>query len=159
KAIKQDNTKEAKDDDGADVGKWFQAPQSGLFNAVNEGYAGKTPERLKTDALMNVTDPAHENKLRGLRSQSMLHNLMNTDEFLSGEDPQKVTGLYNEINKLSPHAADQPLLMRALLRRYLAMGAVDPHDVGQLSDIEGKLKLREEPGKEPIPPKYHESLV
>jgi len=120
---------------------------------------GKPEGKLKTDAFMAVTDPQHEAKLRGLRSQAMLTDMMANDPFLSGESPDRVMGLYNQITKLSPRAADQPLLMRALLRRYLAQGQVDPHDIDQLAGIEVKLKQRDEPQREYNLPKINQDFT
>lgn len=123
----------------------------GIQSLVSRNIAtgmGKQEGKLKTDAYMGVTDPQHEAMLRGLRSQAMLTDMMANDPFLSGESPERVMGLYNQVTKLSPRAADQPLLMRALLRRYLAQGQVDPHDIDQLAGIEVKLKQRDEPQRE-----------
>jgi len=105
-------------------------------------------DKLKTDALLALEDPAHEARLRGIRAQATLHDMMANDDFISNEDPQHVAKLYNEIVKLSPRAADQPMLMRSLIHRYLAQGQVDPHDVDQLVGIETKMKMRDEPSKE-----------
>lgn len=120
---------------------------------------GKSEGKLKTEAYQAVTEPQHEAKLRGLRSQAMLTDMMANDPFLSGESPDRVMGLYNQITKLSPRAADQPLLMRALLRRYLAQGQVDPHDIDQLAGIEVKLKQRDEPQREYNLPKINQDFT
>lgn len=105
----------------------------------------KSEDKLKTDAFLALEDPAHEARLRAIRAQAVLHDMLANDEYISSEDPHKVTRLYNEIIKLSPRAADQPMLMRALVRRYLAQGQVDPHDVDQLVGIETKMKMRDVP--------------
>lgn len=130
----------------------------GVSKAIEKGM-GKPEAKLKTDAFMAVTDPQHESKLRGLRSQAMLTDMMANDPFLSGESPDRVMGLYNQITKLSPRAADQPLLMRALLWRYLAQGQVDPHDIDQLAGIEVKLKQRDEPQREYNLPKLPQDFT
>jgi len=116
-----------------------------LAQQVLSGLQPKEPEKLERGSLLKLMDPAHEQKLRGIRTQATFHDLMSNDEFLSGADPQHVAKLYNEISQVSPRAVDQPMLMRALLRRYVAQGQVDPHEVQQLAEIEGKLKAREEP--------------
>jgi hypothetical protein len=130
----------------------------GVSKSIEKGM-GKPEAKLKTEAFMAVTDPQHESKLRGLRSQAMLTDMMANDPFLSGESPDRVMGLYNQITKLSPRAADQPLLMRALLRRYLAQGQVDPHDIDQLAGIEVKLKQRDEPQREYNLPKLPQDFT
>ena len=120
---------------------------------------GKPESKLKTEAYMDVTEPQHEARIRGLKAQAMLSDMMANDPFLSGEPPERVVGLYNQITKLSPRAADQPLLMRALLRRYLAQGQVDPHDIDQLAGIEVKLKQRDEPTREYNLPKINQDFT
>jgi hypothetical protein len=130
----------------------------GVTKAIEKGM-GKPEAKLKTEAYMAVTDPQHEAKIRGLKSQAMLSDMMANDPFLSGEQPERVMGLYNQITKLSPRAADQPLLMRALLRRYLAQGQVDPHDIDQLAGIEVKLKQRDEPQREYNLPKLPQDFT
>lgn len=116
-----------------------------LAQQVMKGVEPKAPEALERKSLLQLMDPAHEQKLRGIRAQATYHDLMANDEFLQGADPAQATKLYNEIAKVSPRAVDQPLLMRALLRRYIAQGNVDPSEVNQLAEIEGKLKERETP--------------
>jgi hypothetical protein len=123
----------------------------GGFKTMEEVAKKITPkpeDKLKTDAYLALEDPAHEARLRGIRSQATLHDMLANDEFISGEDPNKVVKVYNEIVKLSPRSADQPMLVRALIRRYMAQGQVDPHDVDQLVGIETKMKMRDEPSKE-----------
>jgi hypothetical protein len=112
---------------------------------IMKGIEPKSPDSLESDSLVSMMDPGHEQKLRGIRAQATFHDLMANDDFLQGADPKHVTKLYNEISQVSPRAVDQPLLMRALLRRYIGQGVVDPHDVQQLAELEGKLKERESP--------------
>jgi len=112
------------------------------FKALDEvakKISPKPGDSLKDEAYAALVDPSHEARLRAIRAQATLHDMLANDEYISGEDPQKVTRLYNEIVKLSPRAADQPMLMRALIRRYLAQDQVDPHDVDQLVGIETRL--------------------
>jgi hypothetical protein len=138
-----------------------------VFIGLSSGLAGNVmgraiplpDDKLKTRALLEIMDPSHENKLRAIRSQAILSDILAHDEYLSGEAPEKVTGLYNQITQISPRAADQPLLIRALLRRYIAQGQIDPHDISQLVDIETKLKQRDEPQREYQLPKIPGDLV
>lgn len=116
-----------------------------LASQLMKGTEPKEPEKMERKSLISLMDPAHEQRLRGVRAQATFHDLMANDEYLQGADPTHATKLYNEISRVSPRAVDQPLLMRALLRRYLAQGQVDPSEVQQLADIEGKLKDREAP--------------
>lgn len=114
---------------------------SQLMKSVEPG----DTDKLERKSLTTMMDPTHDQKLRAIRAQATFHDLMANDEYLQGADPTHATKLYNEIAKVSPRAVDQPLLMRALLRRYLSQGVVDPSEVQQLAEIEGKLKDRETP--------------
>jgi hypothetical protein len=95
--------------------------------------------------MLAVSDPSHEARLRKVRAKAMLHDMMANDEYLSGEDPNKITDAYNEISQLAPRASESPMLMRALLRRFSAQGQVDPHDVDQLVGVEANMKKRDAP--------------
>ncbi len=132
-----------------EVGKHLMGQE--LAGQIRGTMEPKAPERLEQKSLLGLMDPAHEQKLRGIRAQAVFHDLMSNDEFLSGADPEAAAKVYNEVVKVSPRAADQPLLMRALLRRYMAQGTVDPADVQQLAEIEGKLKEREAPHEPQYP--------
>lgn len=118
---------------------------SGFGEGIKEQVLPKENEELKNKALETVMDPSHQQKLRQIRSQAVFHDLMANDEYLSGEHPDKVSKMYNEITRMSPRMSDQPLAMRALLRQYLAQGQVAPHDVDQLAGIEDKLKKKDVP--------------
>ena len=116
-------------------------------NVISDSIMGKIrntvapdEDKLKYKALLSITDPSHEARLRKVRTQAMLHHLMANDEFIGAEHPEKVTGLFNQINELTPRASESPIMMQALLRRYLAQGQVDPHDLDQLVGVESKLK-------------------
>jgi hypothetical protein len=112
----------------------------------------KPRSSLTEDATLKLMDPGHSQKLRGIRAKATFNDLMANDELLQGSDPEHAAKIYNEIAQVSPRAVDQPLLMRALMRRAISQGSTDPHDVQQLADIEGKLKAREEaiePGELP----------
>lgn len=105
--------------------------------------APKSDEKLKEESLDDVFDPSHEAKLRAIRSQAALHGILNGPYF-EGEDPVKVTELFNSINRMSPRMADQPVALEAAMRRLAAQGSADPHDLDQILGIETKLKKRDE---------------
>lgn len=106
----------------------------------------KTDDKLKEDAYLDVLDPSHEAKLRGIRAQATLHGLLSSPYF-EGEDPRQVADLFNRVVKLSPRLADQPLALEAVMRRYTAQGQADPHDLDQLLGLETKMKQRDEPSR------------
>lgn len=103
------------------------------------------PDSLKTDAYRAVTDPGHEARIRSLQAQAGLHDMLANDEVVSGYQPEDVLRVYNEINQIAPRASTNPMLMRALIRKHLAQGQLDPFDISQLTGIETNLKDRDEP--------------
>ncbi len=92
-----------------------------------------------------LTDPEHEQRLRGIRAQTMLQDLMINDSVIAGYDPGETLGAYNEIVQMAPRAADKRLLMQGLLRKRLAQGSLDPYEVEQLLNTEEKQKKLTEP--------------
>lgn len=140
-----------------DIGKIMAG--HALATQLMKGVQPREPEKLEQKSLIDLMDPSHEQKLRGIRAKATYHDIMANDEYIQGADPARTTKLYNEIARISPRAIDQPLLMRALLRRYLNQTTVDTADVQQLADIESKLKDRENPvATQPILPPQQESV-
>lgn len=103
------------------------------------------PKAGVESAYDELTDPAHEQQLRGIRAQAMLQDLMINDPVIAGYDPGETMGAYNEIVQMSPRAADKRLLMQGLLRKRLAQGMLDPYEVEQLLNVEEKQKKLVEP--------------
>lgn len=101
-------------------------------------------EKLEQKTLLGLLDPEHDAKLRQIRAQAVFEDLR-SDPFLSAEKPERLARLYNEVVQMAPRLADQPLAMRAVLRRYVAQGQVDPHEIGQLAELETRLKDRDRP--------------
>jgi hypothetical protein len=127
---------------GAGIGLGADASRS-IFSKI----APKSDEKLKADADEDLGDPSHEAKLRAIRAQASLHSILNGPHF-EGEDPQMVTGLFNNLTRLSPRMADQPMLLEAAMRRLASQGAADPHDMDQLLGIETKIKMRDKAPQE-----------
>jgi hypothetical protein len=96
----------------------------------------KEPGDFKADAFKSLTDPAHENELRSIRSQGALHDLIVNDPVISGHDPHEVAMAFNELADLSPNFVDSPAMMQALLRKRLEAGQMADFDIKQLADIE-----------------------
>jgi len=99
----------------------------------------KTPDdrEAKIQSEMNtLNDPAHDNELRKYRSEAMMHSLMNDDEVLSGYKPEQIAEAYNELSQLSPRAAQQPVLARSILRKWLPQGGVDTFEAKDIADTE-----------------------
>lgn len=98
--------------------------------------AQKSPSELKSDAYANLTDPAHDNELRNIRAQGVLHDLVVNDPVISGYDPQEVAMAFNELADLSPDFVDSPSVMQALLRKRLEAGQMADFDIKQLIDMD-----------------------
>ena len=116
-------------------------------NSILKELEPESKDDLRKKTYVGVIDPSHETKLRAIRTQAALHGLLNSPYF-EGEDPYKVTDIFNNVVKMSPRIADQPLALESLLRRYMAQGQTDSHDLDQLLAIETKLKQRDEPSRE-----------
>jgi hypothetical protein len=103
------------------------------------GYFAKNPADLRNEAFDEITDPNHERKLRNIKAQSTLADMITNDPVISGYDPREVTNAFNEISELAPNFADSTAAMQALLRKRLEAGQLADFDVKQLLELE-KLK-------------------
>lgn len=109
-------------------------------------------EKDKMKAMFEIGGPEHEAELREAQIRLMLNDLIANDEVISGYDKKDVLEAYNYIASMSPRAATQPALVRALLRRYLTQGALDTHEIQQLADIEFKFKQKDAPSAQSLIP-------
>lgn len=102
-------------------------------------------EKAERKALKKLQDPSHVAKLRNMETSSMLTDLMANDEIISSYNPEEVIHHYNEISQIAPRASSQEGVIRAVLRKRLAGGqsAIDPYEVGELLDMENKIKERD----------------
>lgn len=103
-----------------------------VSNAVR-GSSSPTAEKVH-DTYLKLEDPQHDAELRGIRSQALLADLMN-DEVIGSHSPDKVTRAYNEISQLAPRAAQQPIMIRTMLRKALG-GHLEPHEAQQFTSME-----------------------
>jgi len=98
--------------------------------------APKPKDEMIEDAWMDLEDPAHQNEIRKIKVHAMLNSMMtDPDDPISGHDPDKVLSAYNEIAQMAPRSAEQPAVIKPLLRRRLA-GNVEPFEAKEVSDIE-----------------------
>jgi hypothetical protein len=104
--------------------------------AGTSGYFAKNPADLRNEAFDEITDPNHERKLRNIKAQSTLADMITNDPVISGYDPREVTNAFNEISELAPNFADSTAAMQALLRKRLEAGQLADFDVKQLLDME-----------------------
>lgn len=98
-------------------------------------------DSLRRDASLAVSDPTHESELQSIKVKSMLNDMVSNDPVLSGHDPHEVFNAYNALAGMSPHAAQQPALMRGALRRMLQQeGVMEPFEAHQMGQIERGLR-------------------
>jgi hypothetical protein len=96
----------------------------------------KKPDQLRNEAFADITDPDHERKLRNIRAQSVLADLITNDPVISGHDPREVTNAFNELAEVAPNFMDSSATVQALLRKRLEAGQLADFDVKQLVDLE-----------------------
>jgi hypothetical protein len=104
-------------------------------------WAVKPPDKRTADdvALEELTSPDHEAELDGIRTRALLHDMMANDPVISTHEPEVVLSVFNDLRSLAPNMARQPAVVRALLRRHLAQGGLDTHELSQLNEMENKM--------------------
>lgn len=96
----------------------------------------KSPSEMASKYDDDLSDPQHDNELRGIQARTMLQDLLANDEVISGYPPNEVLDAYSEVSQLSPRSATQPAIIRPLLRKRLTQGAMEPFEAAELSTIE-----------------------
>ena len=98
----------------------------------------------KEKAEMAAADPVHESALKSIEAKALMNDFLSNDPILSDRDPDEVRTAFNDLTKLAPSLATQPGVMRAMLRRTVQQeGVVEPHEAGQLTDLEGSIRRLE----------------
>jgi hypothetical protein len=112
-----------------------------------EQLAPKPREALVQDKMNELGSPAHEDELRAIKTQTMVHELMNNDPVISGYPYDDVIEAFNHLSETAPKAMQQRVMAQSLLRRYLEQAAnIDPFDIDQMMGLESKLTERDMPG-------------
>lgn len=128
--------------DGEKRGMLGLAIGTALGNAATRtlGNYPKEKSDLIEDDWLALEDPGHQNELRKIHTHAMLNSMLtDPDDPISGYDPDKVLGAYNEIAQGFPRAADNPAVLKPLLRKRLA-GHVEPFEAQELVNIEKGLR-------------------
>lgn len=105
-----------------------------MFEGV--GSYVKSPKELQTDAFKDITDPDHDRKLRNIRAQGVLADLVTNDPVISGHDPREVATAFNELAEIAPNFMDSSATVQALLRKRLEAGQLADFDIKQLVELE-----------------------
>lgn len=104
----------------------------------------KSPDQMRGDAFQDITDPDHDRKLRNIRAQGVLADLVTNDPVISGHDPREVATAFNELAEVAPNFMDSGATVQALLRKRLEAGQLADFDIKQLMEME---KIRAEKQK------------
>jgi len=96
----------------------------------------KSPDEMRNEAFKDITDPDHDRKLRNIRAQGVLADLVTNDPVISGHDPREVANAFNELAEVAPSFMDSSATVQALLRKRLEAGQLADFDIKQLLELE-----------------------
>lgn len=125
---------------------WSTLATAGIWSSLQTPKLQQSPDDTNKEVrkqVQQLEDPEHENKIRAISTQAMLHDLMSSDPVISAHDPDDVMSAYNDIVQLAPRAADQRMLMQTMLRKNLEQGRLDQFDMSQMLDMDDKLNRRD----------------
>lgn len=83
-------------------------------------------------------DVGIESELSKAKLQDTLRDMMTGDDVVAQhakENPQQVTQAMQELTRMSPEIAQNPMLLRGALRRQLEMGQLEPFELKQIQDV------------------------
>ena len=109
--------------------------------AQEQGLVRTFAEKAKTKVTSEIFDPEQENKLRAMRAKVILNDLMINDPIISSAPAEDVAEAYNVISRMVPLAAQQPGILRSMLRRMIHQEqTIEPHEAQQLIGVEQQLR-------------------
>jgi hypothetical protein len=112
------------------AGPWMSRINQAAFGGLGTS-TGPAEQQELGKAMNQVEDPDTRDLIRKQKVQAMLTEMLTTDPVLSKHDPEEVLDHYNELSQLAPEMADQPMMLRGILRRSIEAGGVDPFEAGQ----------------------------
>jgi len=71
-----------------------------------------------------IKTPAHQKTLTGLRTKSIINDMLSNDEIISQYTPEQVFNTYNLLMATAPGAMRRPMVARSFMREALAKGGV-----------------------------------
>lgn len=120
-----------------------------LGNATSDlakNFAPKSKEELVQESIDKLSDPSHEDKLRAIRTQAMIHELMAGDPILSGYDYNDIIQAYNHLAEVAPKAMQQRVMAQSMLRKYLEQASnLDPFDTNLMLNVDEQIGKRDMP--------------
>lgn len=85
----------------------------------------------------SIFDPAQEGKIRSIRTKLVVNDMISNDPVLSAYAPEHVFNAYNELSRMAPGVANEPVVIRSLIGRMLQTGGrMEPNEIKQLLDAE-----------------------
>lgn len=108
-----------------------QSTVKNIFGGVQNMGQSDAYQKNLSKAYHQVQDPNFRDQMLGIKAKALLSELMGTDEVISTYDPEEVMDRYNELARLSPSVAQQPMMVRTILRRSLQQGQIDPFEANQ----------------------------
>jgi hypothetical protein len=105
----------------------------------------KETSQLVEDAELDLSNPDDENIRRLATVQTMLSDFTRNDEVISGYEPEEVYNAYNELASLAPRLSTQPAAMRALLRKRLTQGGMEPFETQEVANMEKTISEAQNP--------------
>jgi hypothetical protein len=116
---------------------------TGVYHGVTDAARAVAPpdsDAVAEKALRRIATPEHEQQLRAIEAQAMLHEMLNNDEVLSGHDPYEVARHYNRISQFTPSLSTQPLVTIPAVRKSVGQGQLDSFDAKELVDTQHKYR-------------------
>lgn len=115
-------------------------------SGLGEAISPDSDASIRAEAVSDLFDPEHEAELTSIKTQAMMSDFMSNDPVIATYDPDEVTDAYNQIVQMAPRAAQQPAVMRGLLRKMLQQqDALEPFEADQVAKIEKTMKDIAEP--------------
>ena len=118
-------------------------PTRGLltYNQMQQAIRPGNADDDRAQNMMHELDSAdHLTEMRKIKTQAMLNQFMtDSEDPISGYDPDRVANAFNEIATIAPRSAEHPGIMGPLLRRRLA-GRVEPFEANELVGTESKMR-------------------
>lgn len=105
--------------------------------AKNTGF--KPTGELVNKTVEKLQPVGHQQKLRGVETDFILRDLAANDEVVQHHTPEQIAEAYNELAATAPNAMGQPGTVRAMMRKRLSAGVLDPVDITQLLDLEQRI--------------------
>jgi hypothetical protein len=128
-----------------DVGAMSLANAVAEFATKRMGTESDKNEMMQ-DSMNELADPAHEDKLRAIRQQALVHELMAGDPVISGYNYNDVIQAHNHLSEVAPKAMQNRVMAQTMLRKYLEQGQnMDMFDSTQLLEANNKLNDRDMP--------------